>query len=35
MKVLLKSGALDAGGTIILDEPEIHLHPAWQLAFAR
>lgn len=34
MKVLLKSGALDAGGTIILDEPEIHLHPAWQLAFA-
>ena len=34
MKVLLKSGALEAGGTIILDEPEIHLHPAWQLAFA-
>ena len=34
MKALLKSGALDAGGTIILDEPEIHLHPAWQLAFA-
>ena len=34
MKVLLKSGALDAGGTIILDEPEIRLHPAWQLAFA-
>lgn len=34
MKMLLKSGALDAGGTIILDEPEIHLHPAWQLAFA-
>ena len=34
MKVLLKSGALDVGGTIILDEPEIHLHPAWQLAFA-
>lgn len=31
MKVLLKSGALDAGGTIILDEPRFIfiLHGSW------
>lgn len=34
LKMLLTSGAIERNGTIILDEPEIHLHPAWQLLFA-
>ena len=25
---------MEENGTIILDEPEIHLHPEWQLKFA-
>ncbi len=31
---LLLNGSLEENGTLILDEPEIHLHPAWQLVFA-
>lgn len=31
---LLLSGMIKDGGLIILDEPEIHLHPEWQLVFA-
>ena len=34
LKMLLTSGAIERNGTIILDEPEIHLHPDWQLLFA-
>ena len=34
LKKLLKNGNIDENGTIILDEPEIHLHPEWQLKFA-
>lgn len=34
LKTLLINGALEVNGTIILDEPEIHLHPEWQLLFA-
>jgi len=34
LKRLLVSGVLVDNGTIILDEPEIHLHPEWQLVFA-
>lgn len=34
LKTLLMNGAIEEGGTIILDEPEIHLHPEWQLVFA-
>lgn len=34
MKRLLRNGILKENGTIILDEPEIHLHPEWQLVFA-
>ena len=32
--MLLTSGVIERNGTIILDEPEIHLHPEWQLLFA-
>lgn len=34
IKTLLMNGALEQNGVIILDEPEIHLHPAWQKLFA-
>lgn len=34
LKILLQNGIIEYNGTIILDEPEIHLHPEWQLLFA-
>lgn len=34
LRTLLKNGRIDDNGVIILDEPEIHLHPEWQLKFA-
>lgn len=34
LKQLLQNGSIDENGIIILDEPEIHLHPEWQLKFA-
>lgn len=34
IRELLKNGSIDDNGVIILDEPEIHLHPEWQLKFA-
>lgn len=34
LKTLLQNGSLEENGTIILDEPEIHLHPEWQILFA-
>lgn len=34
VKTLLQNGTIESNGTIILDEPEIHLHPEWQLLFA-
>lgn len=34
IQTLLKKGFLKDGGVLILDEPEIHLHPEWQLLFA-
>lgn len=35
IKTLLQNGTLSENGTIILDEPEIHLHPEWQLILAK
>lgn len=34
IKTLLLNGTLSQNGTIILDEPEIHLHPEWQKLLA-
>ncbi len=34
IKQLLSNGVIENNGAIILDEPEIHLHPKWQLIFA-
>lgn len=34
IKTLLLNGSLEENGSIVLDEPEIHLHPEWQLIFA-
>lgn len=34
IKMLLESGSLREKDVLILDEPEIHLHPDWQLKYA-
>lgn len=34
LKTLLMNGGIEYNGVVILDEPEIHLHPEWQLLFA-
>ncbi len=34
IKELILKGHIEDKGCIILDEPEIHLHPEWQLVFA-
>lgn len=34
LKRLLENGTLHEKGVLILDEPEIHLHPEWQLRYA-
>lgn len=34
LKKLLQNETLTENGTLILDEPEIHLHPEWQIVFA-
>ena len=34
LKRLVENGNLEEKGIVILDEPEIHLHPEWQLKFA-
>lgn len=35
VKRLLENGSLKEKDVLILDEPEIHLHPEWQLAYAK
>ncbi len=34
IKRLIENGVLGFNSTLILDEPEIHVHPKWQLVFA-
>lgn len=34
LKRLLYTGYLEENGLLILDEPEVHLHPQWQILFA-
>jgi len=34
IKTLFEKGILEERGVIILDEPEVHLHPEWQVLFA-
>ncbi len=34
IKMLLEKGSLKEKDVLILDEPEIHLHPQWQIAYA-
>lgn len=34
IKLLLQNGSIERKSTLILDEPEVHLHPEWQLVFA-
>ena len=34
IKFLIKNGAIQENSLLILDEPETHLHPAWQIVFA-
>ena len=34
LKTLLLNGFIESGTVLLLDEPEIHLHPEWQLVLA-
>lgn len=34
LQELIENGAISEHGTVVLDEPEIHLHPEWQVALA-
>lgn len=34
LKLLIESGYMDDAEYLILDEPEVHLHPKWQLLYA-
>lgn len=34
IKKLLLDGLLEENGVMVLDEPEVHLHPAWQIKLA-
>lgn len=35
LEYALRIGAIEKGDILILDEPEINLHPEWQLEYAR
>lgn len=35
IKKLLENGSIENNGVLILDEPEVHLHPEWQLKLSQ
>ena len=35
MQLLINNGFINRKSILILDEPEIHLHPKWQLIYAK
>ena len=35
LQILILNGAIKKGSFLIFDEPEIHLHPKWQLEYAK
>ena len=35
LKMLIEKGVLQEKDVLVLDEPEIHLHPQWQVAYAQ
>jgi predicted ATPase len=35
LQILILNGTLKKGSTLIFDEPEVHLHPSWQLEYAK
>ena len=35
LQILILNGTLKKGSTLIFDEPEVHLHPLWQLEYAK
>ena len=35
LQILLLNGTIKEGTVLILDEPEVHLHPKWQLRYAQ
>lgn len=35
LKYIVRKGALDENTFLVLDEPEIHLHPEWQIIYAQ
>ena len=35
LKTLLLNGSINKDSLLVLDEPEVHLHPEWQLLFSR
>lgn len=34
LKKLIENGTIEPNSPVILDEPEVHLHPEWQLVLA-
>lgn len=35
LDLLIKNGSLQKGSMLIIDEPEVHLHPEWQIEYAK
>ena len=34
LEILLKNNRLDSNTILVIDEPEVHLHPKWQIKYA-